>query len=218
MKNYKNIKEKLQHVYFINGTAYAGKSSVCKALANKYDMYHCEENYNFGDWLKETTSVTHPNMNYFNTMKNWEEFVTRSKEDYEAWIDGVSEETTPFEIEFLLSLPKDRSVIVDTNIPDNILKQISDYNHVCYMVTTKEISTNQFFNRSDREKNFLLDVINKTENPQQILKHYKEVLLYMSRDERVDKFRNSGFFCIERKTIEELIEDKIKLVEKHFNL
>ena len=34
-----------ENVYFINGTAYAGKSTIVKALANKYDGIACEENY-----------------------------------------------------------------------------------------------------------------------------------------------------------------------------
>ncbi len=46
--NIKNnvIKNYLSNVYFINGTAYAGKSTMCKLLSNKYDLIHCKENYN----------------------------------------------------------------------------------------------------------------------------------------------------------------------------
>jgi adenylate kinase family enzyme len=218
MNNYKEIKEKLKHVYFINGTAYAGKSTVCKALAKKYDMYHCEENYNFGDWLERTTVESHPNMNYFKTMKNWEEFVTRSKEDYEAWMNGVSKETTAFEIETLLSLPSNKSIIVDTNIPIEVLKEISDYNHVVFMVSTKEIATDYFFNRPDREKQFLFNVIKNSSNPDKNLLHYKEVLAYVNRDEVINQFINSGFKVIQRKSISENVDDKIKEVEKHFRL
>ena len=38
MKKYKNV-------YFINGTAYAGKSTMVKMLAEKYNGIVCEENY-----------------------------------------------------------------------------------------------------------------------------------------------------------------------------
>ncbi|HIX93847.1 MAG TPA: hypothetical protein H9846_00080, partial [Candidatus Gemmiger excrementipullorum] len=34
-----------EHVYFINGTAYAGKSTMVKLLAEKYHGIACEENY-----------------------------------------------------------------------------------------------------------------------------------------------------------------------------
>lgn len=36
---------KFNHVYFINGTAYAGKSTMVKRLAQKYNGIACEENY-----------------------------------------------------------------------------------------------------------------------------------------------------------------------------
>ena len=36
---------KFNNVYFINGTAYAGKSTMTKLLAEKYDGILCEENY-----------------------------------------------------------------------------------------------------------------------------------------------------------------------------
>ena len=33
------------NIYFINGTAYAGKSTMVKLLAEKYNGIACEENY-----------------------------------------------------------------------------------------------------------------------------------------------------------------------------
>lgn len=36
---------KFENVYFINGTAYAGKSTLVKALAKKHCGIACEENY-----------------------------------------------------------------------------------------------------------------------------------------------------------------------------
>ena len=39
------LKECLKNVYFINGTAYAGKSAMVRMLAEKHDMIQCGENY-----------------------------------------------------------------------------------------------------------------------------------------------------------------------------
>ena len=51
---------KFENVYFINGTAYAGKSTMVKLLAEKYDGIACEENYqdmiNFRECLKRVNS------------------------------------------------------------------------------------------------------------------------------------------------------------------
>ena len=45
---------KFKNVYFINGNAYAGKSTMVKLLAKKYDGIACEENYH--DVLLESLS------------------------------------------------------------------------------------------------------------------------------------------------------------------
>ena len=36
---------KYKNIYFVNGNAYAGKSTIVKMLANKYNGILCEENY-----------------------------------------------------------------------------------------------------------------------------------------------------------------------------
>ena len=38
------LKHYLKNVYFITGTAYAGKSTAVKMLSEKYDMIFCGEN------------------------------------------------------------------------------------------------------------------------------------------------------------------------------
>ena len=215
---YSALKAYLKHVYFINGSAYAGKSTVCKALAEKYHMIHCEENYQFDTFLSMTTPESHPNMNYFKTMKNWEAFVSRSKETYEAWMEGVSYEMAPFEILELISLSKNQNVIVDTNIPHDILKKIADKERVLYMVATPEIAMEEFFNRQDPDKQFLLSVIDHMKDPIAALAHYKEIIAYVNRQEKIDQFKQCGFYIIERHTFDDAIEEKIRLAEKHFKL
>ena len=48
---------KFNNVYFINGTAYAGKSTMIKLLAGKYDGIACEENYHDRQWLCATSAI-----------------------------------------------------------------------------------------------------------------------------------------------------------------
>jgi len=63
------IKHYLKNAMFINGTSYAGKSTMVKMLADKYDLIHCGENY---DCMPKgiATPETHPNLCYFQTMKD----------------------------------------------------------------------------------------------------------------------------------------------------
>ena len=115
-------------------------------------------------------------------------------------------------------MPKDKKIIVDTNIPHDILMRISDRSRVAYLVTTPEISRDEFFNRVDDEKQFLLDVIAKSSNPQKNLQNFKDMILHANRQEVIDGFTKSGYFYVERKTIEEDIKDKFEMIERHFGL
>jgi hypothetical protein len=187
-------------------------------LADKYNMIHCKENYDLGSVMDKTSPETHPNLHYFKTMSGWDEFVTRDKYTYAKWLDDTSEELTYLEIEYLLSLPKDRLVIVDTNITPSVLLKISDYNRVAFMVTTPEISRDEFFNRLDKEKQFLLSVIEKTDKPDENLKNFKDMLLYANRQEVIERFTKSGFFYTVRETLEDDINIKFKQICEHFNL
>ncbi len=213
------IKHHMRNVYFINGTAYAGKSTVCKALAEKYDMILCGENYGFNKFLSLTTPKTHPNMNYFKTMDGWEAYVSRSKETYDAWMEDTARELIEFEIMELVSLTHDdKKIIVDTNIPHDVLKEIAAPDHVVYMVATPEIATESFFKRPDADKQFLLKVLKNMDNPEQAISHYKDIVSYVNRQEKIDAFRHTGFPVIERKSIDEPIDEKIHAVEEYFHL
>lgn len=90
-------------------------------------------------------------------MSDWQEFVNRSLHKYEAsWIQACSLEGTELEIlELVRCCEEERKVFVDTNIPFDILKEISDYNPVVLMLSEPDIFVNHFFDRPDLEKQFL---------------------------------------------------------------
>ena len=166
MKISNNLLKKLfQNVYFINGTAYAGKSTMVRLLAEKYDGTCCEENYH--DQLAHLIDpVNQPNLSYFQTTSDWQEFVTRTPEAYDAWITGTSREAAELEILLLTQLSAQRKkIFVDTNIPVEILKEISDYHHVAIMLSPRNMSVERFFDRPDPEKHFLYQKLLECDDP-----------------------------------------------------
>ena len=58
------IKHYLKDVYFITGTAYAGKSTTVKMLAERYGMILCGENYHMDIANAVATPDTHPDICY----------------------------------------------------------------------------------------------------------------------------------------------------------
>ena len=213
------LKHYLKNVYFITGTAYSGKSTMVKMLAERYDMIFCGENYHMDVSNVVATNDTHPDICYNKNLKDWKEFVTRSPEEYERWIYSVAKEAAEFEVAELISISQDKNVIVDTNIPIEILKEISDYQHVAVMLSPQSMSVERFFDRNDPEKQFILNVIESCENPEAVMKNYRQGLARINSKKHYDEYAESGFFTVVREdngldTREEVCE---RLAE-HFGL
>lgn len=213
------LKDYLRNCYFINGTAYAGKSTMCTLLAQRFDMVHCEENYNLDRIRAIAQPEVQPNICYMKTKPSWEHFVSRSPEEYEAWVDGNSRELPGFEIAELIRLSAEKKVIVDTSIPCDLLWQISDYDHVAILLTDQAMSVERFFDREDPEKRFLFSVIEACPDPEWALQNFKDCIARVNSPERYNAFLNSGFFTLIRPTGEgDTREEMLSALARHFKL
>lgn len=208
---------KYKNVYFINGNAYAGKSTMVKLLSDKYNGILCEENYQDRK-LETLNKKDFPALTYTRDLKEWRHFIRRTPDEYEKWINDVTKECTTIELEILDELVKeDRKIFVDTNIPVDILKEISDEDHVLIMLADPEISVNRFFDRPDKEKQFLYKLLISEENPEIALANFRECLERINSIERYNEFLNSGFNVILRDD-KRSVEETLNLVEKKFKL
>jgi dephospho-CoA kinase len=206
-------------VYFITGTAYAGKSTTVKMLSEKYDMIFCGENYHSAVSDVVANPENQPEISYLNNLIDFRDFVTRSPEEYARWIFATSKEAAEFEIAELLSISKDKKVIVDTNIPIDILKEISDYNHVAVMISPLSMSVERFFDRNDPEKLFILNTIESCENPAEVMENYKKGLALINSQENYDLYANSGFFTVVREDNQKDTKEEVcEKIAKHFGL
>lgn len=205
------LKYYLKNVYFINGTAYAGKSTACALLAKKYGLLHCVENYCTEDFLRIATPEMQPNMCYFRSVKDWQAFLNRSPEEYEAWIYGNSQELAGFEVAELIRISESQKVIVDTNIPADTLKQIADYNQVAIMLSPQSMSVDKFFDRNDPEKQFLLSEIQKAKDPEKTMRNFRACMARINSQEHYDEWKSSGFFTIVRESTD--IDTRMDVLE-----
>ena len=213
------LKHYLKNVYFITGTAYAGKSTTVKMLAERYDMVFCGENYHSKVSDAVATPDARPDICFLKTLTDWKEFVTRTPEEYERWIYSTSKEAAEFEVAELISISQDRKVIVDTNIPVGILKEISNYNHVAVMLSPLSMSVDRFFDRSDPEKQFLLNVIESCEDSKTVMENYRRGLELINGQKHYDEYTNSGFFTVVRQdTQKDTREEICEIIARHFGL
>ncbi|MHB0878678.1 MAG: hypothetical protein ACYC5O_21780 [Anaerolineae bacterium] len=209
----------LRNVYFVTGTAYAGKSTMVAMLAERYGMVHCGENYHGRHSDEFVTPEHQPNLAYFKTMKDWQEFLNRTPEEYERWIYGGAREGAQIEIAELLRTPDTHRVIADTNIPLDVLREISDYHHVAVMLSPQSMSVERFFDREDEDKRFVLEQIRRAEDPEQTMANFRACIARINSKERYDEYANSGFFTLVRQDAEKdtRVETLAALAE-HFGL
>lgn len=213
------IKHYLKNVYFITGTAYAGKSTTVKMLSEKYGMLMCGENYHMNVSENVATPESHPDLCYNKMLTDWRDFVKREPEEYERWIYSVGREAAEFEIAELIAVSQDKKVIVDTNIPLDILKEISDYSRVAVMLSPMSLSVDRFFDRSDPDKQFLLNVIESCENPEEVMANYRHGLELINGKKHYDEYAQSGFFTVVRSDDgKDTREEVCGIIAKHFGL
>ena len=205
------------NIYFINGTAYAGKSTMVRLLAEKHNGIACEENYQ-DSLLAGLSREDFPCLTYTRDLKDWSEFIRRTPDEYEAWIDGCTEECTILELRILEKLQEQKKkIFVDTNIPVEGLKRISDRYHVVIMLADPDISVKRFFDRPDKEKQFLYQLLLKENDRQQAMENFRECLRRINSRERYDAFLHSGFPVVLRDD-KRTAEETLSIVEGLFRL
>ncbi|MBR3060416.1 MAG: hypothetical protein IKN89_04865 [Oscillospiraceae bacterium] len=204
-------------VYFITGSAYAGKSTIISLLAEKHGGVACEENYH-DRLLPELDKREFPALCYTRDLEDWHDFIRRSPEEYEAWFDAVSRECEILEKRILSGLTgQGKPVFADTNISLETLKAVAAPKHVLIMLADPEISVGRFFDRPDREKQFLYRLILEEPDPAAAMANYRRGLMRINSRERYDRFLHSGFPVILRDE-NRSVEETLALAERSFGL
>ena len=213
------IRHYLQNVYFINGHSCAGKSTMVKLLAERYDMIACGENYHDVFPREKLSRWEQPGLCYFDTMSGWEEWLNMTPEEHWNWTEQVSRECVEIEILELVKLSAEgKKIIVDTNIPADILREISDYRHVAVMLCDPpDACATRFFDREDPEKQFMLEQIKRCRDPEATMKNFTAWTLYHPPEET--DWQHTGFFTYTRSDFEsDTREETLRILAEHFEL
>ena len=204
-------------IYYIIGNAYAGKSTMINLLGKKYDGIICYENYH-NELLDSLNKNDFPNLCYTRDLVDFHDFIRRTPDEYEKWIDGVSKECETLELKMLEDIKKcGKKVFVDTNISIETLKKITDKDHVLVMLADPRISVDRFFNRPDKEKQYLYKLIMEEKDPEYALDNFKKCLERINSKERYNEYLNSGFNVLLRDDSRS-VEETLEIVCKKFKL
>ena len=213
------IRHYLRNVYFINGHSCAGKSTMVRMLAERFGMVHCGENYHDAFPREKLSRWQQPGLCYFDTMSGWTEWLNQTPEQHYRWIEQVTRECVEVEIlELLHRAAGGQKVIVDTNIPPDVLREISDYDHVAILLCDPpDISAQKFFDRDDPDKQFMLARIRECPDPEATLANFRAWFTYHPPEE-ID-WAHTGFFSITRSDfVSDTREEVLAKLVAHFKL
>ncbi len=190
---------------------------MVKRLAEKHGGIACEENYH-DRFVPALNKEEFPCLTYTRELKDWHDFIRRTPKEYEAWVDGVAKECERLELRILETLKtKEQPIFVDTNISIETLKTIADSDHVLIMLADPQISVRRFFERPDREKQFLYRLIMEEPDPEYALNNFRQCLARVNSQERYHRFLHSGFHVILRDE-NRSVEQTLAIAEKALGL
>lgn len=213
------IKHYLRNVYFVNGHSYAGKSTMVRMLSERYGMIMCGENYHDAFPRDKLDRWKQPALCYFDTMSGWQEWLSMTPKEHWEWTQSVARECVEIEILELIHLAAGgERIVVDTNIPPDVLREISDYDHVAIMLCDPpDICEKKFFDRDDPDKKFMLEQIKLCDDPDAALRNFNAWATYHPPEE-ID-WGGTGFFTLTRSDFESNTrEQTLAALAKHFEL
>jgi len=204
------IKEYLRNVYFISGTACGGKTTVTKALGEKYGIpiYVIDDQFTIHQLISDKEHQ--PTMN--TTFRNADEFFGRSVSEYKKWLLGNKKEQLDFVLLDLIKLSRDRVILCDLHIVVEEADRITDPSRIAFMISKPENIVDTYCNRPDHQPfNYFIHSASDYE----AAKATCEQTLTELNTEAYNFIKSSDYFWVERDNSRS-VEDTAALVEKHF--
>lgn len=206
------MKEYLKNVYFITGTPCGGKTTLSRALAEKYGFELFDIDERFDEHKKISDPLFQPAMNTY--FKSADEFFGRTVEEYKNWLLENTREQLEFVLLDLIRLSESKKVLCDCHLTVAQALAFSEPARVVFLIKDPSNLVDEYGNRPDHQGFFqYLNSATDIEKAKQMVK----TTLYELNADRIEEIKSSPFFWIER-TADSTIEDTVTRVEKHFCL
>ena len=220
------LKHSLKNVYFLTGTALAGKTTMTKELAEKHGFTAFHENYNeepfkvfeaICEEKYQPQKVKRDSRHKKDEKYDWDAHFNRSAEEILADRPeyGLNDEFMEFVMIELIKLSQNNKVIADVCAPMELLVEISDYNRIACLLASPDLVTTINYGSRDDHRSYLEWMMSLNEPDKKIAK--QDELFRIDTEKIYEESRKYGLFNIVR-TEESTIENTLRLLEKHFNL
>ena len=214
------MRHSLQNVFFLTGTALAGKTTMSKVLAEKHGLILFNDNWHenhFKVFRSICTEEYQPVSAKKKETTDWEAFFGRSVEEFMAANAGRHEndEYLEFELIELIKLSQKGKVIADISAPIPLLTKISDYNRIACMLASPELVTCENYGKRDDHKEFLACILSLKEPEKKMA--VQDELFRIGVEKTYRESREYNLFSIVR-TRKSTIEGTLRMLEEHFML
>ena len=204
------IKEYLRNVYFISGTPCGGKTTITRALGEKYNIPVYVIDDQMSVHQLKADKEHQPNMT--KEFKDADEFFGRSDEEYRNWLIGNSREQLDFILLDLIKMSQDKRVLCDIHIVAEEAFKFTDPSRIAFLIKEPKDLVDDYCNRADHQP--FSDFIHSATDYEKAKATCNETL-YSLNIERYNFIKNSEYFWLERDN-NRSVDETANLVAKHF--
>jgi len=204
------IKEYLRNVYFISGTPCAGKTTVTRALGEKFGIpvYVIDDQFTIHRLMSD--EAHQPNMN--RRFRDADEFFGRSVEEYRNWLLGNTREQLDYVLLDLMKLSRDHMVLCDLHLIAEEAGKITDPSRIAFLIKEPTDLVEAYISRPDHQG--FRDFIHSASDYEKAKATCNETLYTLNID-RYNYIKKSNYFWLERDDGRS-VDETAALVAKHF--
>ena len=204
------IKEYLRNVYFISGTPCGGKTTITRALGEKYNIpvYVIDDQMPYHVRLSDKEHQPEMNRDF----KDADEFFGRTVDEYKNWLLKNSREQLDFILLDLIKMSQDKMVLCDIHIVAEEAFKFTDPSRIAFLIKEPKDLVDDYCNRPDHQP--FSDFIHSATDYEKAKATCNETL-YLLNIERYNFIKNSDYFWLER-DLQRSVDETADLVAKHF--
>lgn len=206
------LKEYLKNVYFITGTPCGGKTTISRALSEKYGIEVFDVDERFDEHQKISDALHQPAMN--KKFGSADEFFGRSVEEYKNWLRANTREQLEYVLLDLIQVSAKKKILCDCHLTVEQAQMSSDPSRVVFLLKDPTNLVDEYRKRWDHQGfNQYLNSASDVERAKKTV----STTLYELNIGHIEEIKSSDFFWLER-TAESTVEDTLARVERHLGL
>jgi hypothetical protein len=206
------IKAKLEQVYWVSGTACSGKTTVARALAEKFELglYNADEMY--AQHMTMASPEYQPSMcRQFPDLRSW---FCQPLDEYSKGLDTNLREALDMVIIDAICLSRERPLVVEGSFSPKWLQHIAPSQRFAFMYARPELVRRDFFAREDKQD--VLAAINALPDGERVREHVLNVVEHSAR-QWIETALQCGVQMFER-TDHVAVAERVTLLARHFGL